>query len=75
MYHLLVLELLGDIARTASRNFNPGLGEDGTGACNESDINHGVNWVEENSFDSVRRRHVISDTRYRGELRRVFKRL
>lgn len=60
--HLLFLELFGNVPRAASRNLNPGLGEQCTGRQSEGDVDEGVNGVEEGSGQSVGRRHVIRDT-------------
>jgi hypothetical protein len=46
---LLILKLLGNIARTAARDLNPSLGEEGTGA-------------EDGFFESLRGRHVVGDS-------------
>jgi hypothetical protein len=43
--HLLVLELLGDLARTGTGDLDPGLGEDGAGRHDERDVKGGVKRV------------------------------
>ena len=73
--HLLVLQLFGDVPRTASRNLNPSLGKERTGCDNKGDIESGVNGINEGFFDSVRWGNVVGKTGYSTELGRVFSRL
>lgn len=49
-YHLLVLQLLGDVTRTAARDFDPGLGEDGTCAQHEGNVDYSVDGIKECSL-------------------------
>ena len=53
--HLLILELLGNFARARARDLNPGLGEDGTGADNEGNVDDGVDGGKEDGLDGVKR--------------------
>ena len=73
--HLLVLELLGNVARTAAGDLNPGLGEDGAGGGDEGDVDERVDGVEEDFLHGVRGRHVVSDTGDGSELRGILERL
>ena len=73
--HLLVLELLGNIARAAAGDLDPRLGEDGAGGRDERDVDNSVDGVEEDVLHVVRGRHVVCDTRDGGKLRRVLERL
>jgi hypothetical protein len=61
-YHLLVLELLGDVARTGAGNFNPRLREEGARRDCEDDVDGGMDGVKNGGLDCVGRRHVVSDT-------------
>lgn len=61
-YHLLFLELFGNVPRATSGNLNPGFGEQRTGRQSEGDVDERVNGVEEGSGQSVGRGHVIRDT-------------
>jgi hypothetical protein len=45
MHHLLVLELLSDVTRTAARDLDPGLGEEVTGADYECDVDGSADGV------------------------------
>ena len=72
---MLLLELLSNITRTTARDFDPGLGEDGTGRDNEGDVDDGVDGVEEDFLHGVRGRHVVSDTGDGSELRGILERL
>lgn len=67
--HLLFLELFGNVPGATSRNFNPGLGEQGTGGQSEGNIDEGVNGVKEGGGQSVGGRHVIGDTSDGAKLR------
>jgi len=66
----LVLELLGDVSGTGSRDFNPGLGEDGTGSNDKGDVDDGVEGVNQGSLERVRGRDVVCDPGDRGKLGR-----
>lgn len=70
-HHLLILELLRDVTRPASGNFDPGLGKDGARSNGERDVNQRVHGVEEHGAERVWGRHVVRDTRHGRELRRV----
>ena len=67
----MVLELLGDVPGSASRDFDPCLGEEGTSREHEGDVDEGVDGVEDGLLDGVGWRHVVRDTLGRTELRRV----
>lgn len=71
----LVLELLSNVARSGARNLNPGLGEKSAGREHESDVDGGVNGVEESLAEVQRRRHVVGDTGGSVELGRALTRL
>lgn len=73
--HLLLLELLGDVSWTGTRNFDPGLGKEGAGGKHESDVDDGVDGVEESGLDRRRGRHVVGDSRDGMQLARVLDRL
>ena len=74
-HHLLVLELLRDVARAAARDLDPRLGEDGAGGDGERDVDERVHGVEEGGLERVRGRHVVRDTGYGLELWRALDRL
>lgn len=73
--HLVVLELLSHLARTTSRDLDPGLGEESACGQGERDVNEGVNWVGNDFLESVRRRHVVGKTADGVELWAVLERL
>lgn len=70
-HHLLVLELVSNIARPGLGDFDPGLGERGTGGGHEGNVDVGVNWVEEGGAEGVRWGHVVPDIGDSGELGRI----
>ncbi len=74
-HHLLVLQLLRNIARARTRNLNPSLGEHGTSRQYKGDINGGMDRVQNCFFHRVRGRHVVRNTGFGNQLRRVFHRL
>lgn len=69
--HILVLQLLGHIPRTRARNFDPSLGEEGTGGDNEGDVDDGVEGVLEGRGERMRSGHVVGDTGDGAQLSRV----
>ncbi len=71
-YHLLILQLFGNVAGARARNFDPGLGEEGTSRKHESDVEGSVDRVENGFLHGVRRRHVVRNARSGDQLRRVF---
>lgn len=71
----LILELLGNIARSGAGNFNPGLGEESAGNKHEGHVDSGVNGVQESLLEVERRRHVVGNTRGGIELSRSLARL
>ena len=60
--HVLVLQLLGNISSWASADLNPGLGEQGAGGKDESNVQNNVEWVVENVHDCSWRWDVVSET-------------
>jgi len=70
--HLLVLELLGNLSRSGTGNFDPGLGEDGTGRNDEEDVKDRVKRVEQGRGDGSRSRDVVGETGNGFELTRGF---
>jgi hypothetical protein len=60
--HLLLLELLRDVARTRARNLDPRLREKGASGDHEGDVDCSVQRVDDGSFERVRWRHVVRDT-------------
>jgi hypothetical protein len=73
--HLLVLELLGNIAGSRSRNLDPGLGEERACREHEGDVDGGMDRVEKGCLEGARRGDVVRDTRGSGELRRFIQSL
>jgi hypothetical protein len=71
----LVLELLGNIPGSTSRDFNPSLGEQGASGHHKSDVDNGVDGVEKSLLDGMGRRHVVCNTRNGSKLRRILERL
>lgn len=67
--HLLILQLFGDVPRTASRNLDPGLGEECAGGQSKGDVDEGVDGIEEGRGQGVWGRHVISNTADGAKLR------
>jgi len=47
----LFFELLGDIARAGTGDFDPSLGEGGTSKKHVSDEYSGMNWIEKSVCD------------------------
>ena len=45
-YHLLILQLLGNIPRTAPGDFDPGLGDDRARACDERNVDQRVDGIK-----------------------------
>ena len=72
VHHLLVFQLLRNIARARTRNLNPGLGEESTGCQHEGDIDGSVDGVQNSLLHCVGRRHVIRNPRFGNKLRGVF---
>ena len=70
--HLLVLELLGDLSRTGTRDFDPGLAKDGTGRDDKEDVEDGVQGVEQGRGDASGSRDVVGETGDGFELTRGF---
>lgn len=66
----LVLQLLGDVTRAGTRDFDPRLREDGTGTEHVGNVHGGVDGVEEGIAEVKRRRHVVNQARDSGELSR-----
>lgn len=66
--HLLVLELLSHVPQSTPRDLDPGLGEEGTGAEHESDVDGGVDWVDDGLFESLGKGHVVGDSADGSEL-------
>lgn len=60
--HVLVLELLGNVAGGGARDLNPGLGQEGAGSQHEGDVDDGVDGVQEGLSDAVGRRHVVGES-------------
>lgn len=58
----LILELLGNITRCGTRNFDPGLGEDSTSDNDECHIGDSVERVQKSFRKIERGRHVIGNT-------------
>ena len=50
--HLLFLQLLGNIAGRGTRDFNPGLGEEGARGEHESQIEERMEWVRNDIHDT-----------------------
>ena len=65
----LLLKLLCDISRAGAGNFNPGLGEDGTGTEHKDDVEGSVNRIEERVCEVQRGGHIVCDSRLGEELR------
>ena len=58
----MVLELLGDVPWSRSRDFNPGLGKDGAGSDDKGNVDDSVEWVRQGSLERVRGGDVVRDT-------------
>lgn len=71
----LILELLGNITRCRARDFNPGLGEEGTGDEHESDVHSRMNRVKKSLLEVEGRRHIVGNTGSSMELSRTLTRL
>ena len=71
----LVLELLGNIARSGAGNLNPGLGEESAGNEHEGDVDSGVDGVEESLLEVQRGGHIVGNTRRGEKLGRALTRL
>lgn len=67
----LVLELLGNVARSRARNLDPGLGEESTGNKHKRDVHGSVDGVEESLLEVQGRRHVVGNTRGSVQLGRT----
>lgn len=57
----LLLELLSNIPRAASRHFNPCLTKDCAGDDDVDNVDCSVNGIKESLLEAERRRHVVSD--------------
>lgn len=68
----LFLERLGDVTGRGAGNLDPGLGEDGAGDNDESDVDDCMDGVEECVGEAERWRHVICNTTRSEKLRRSF---
>jgi hypothetical protein len=73
--HLLLLELLRDVARARARHLDPRLREERAGGDHERHIDGHVHRVEDGGLERVRRRHVVRDAADGLELRRTLHRL
>lgn len=60
--HVLVLELLGDIAGGGARDLDPSLGQESAGSQHEGDVDDGVDGVQEGLSDAVGGRHVVGES-------------
>mmetsp|Transcript_97284 Transcript_97284/g.197633 ORF Transcript_97284/g.197633 Transcript_97284/m.197633 type:complete len:291 (-) Transcript_97284:677-1549(-) len=70
-HHVLIPELLGDVARRGARDVDPGFREEGAGDEHEGHVEQCVDGVGPNVREGVRRRHVIHDATHRNRLPRV----
>ena len=66
--HLVVTELLGNIASGRSRNLDPGLTEKSAGSQDEGQVEDGVERIVNNLRKGGRRRNVVSDSSNRDLL-------
>ena len=66
--HLVVTELLGNIASGRSRNLDPGLTEKSAGSQDEGQVEDGVERIVNNLRKGGRRRNVVSDSSNRDFL-------
>ncbi|KAI3482411.1 hypothetical protein L1887_54967 [Cichorium endivia] len=73
--HLVVLELLCDLARARAGDLDPGLGEERAGGEGEGDVDGGVDGVADDLPEVVRRRHVVGDAADGVKLSAVLQRL
>ncbi len=46
--HVLVAQLLRNVSRTFTRYFDPQFGEEGAGTQNEQNVDHHMDWVDQN---------------------------
>ena len=60
-HETLILELLGNVTGSGAGNLNPGLGEESASDQHESDVDGGVDGVNEGLLEVQRRRHVVGD--------------
>lgn len=67
--HLLLLQLLGDVARARTGDLDPGLAEQRAGGEHERDVEGGVDGVGERGFEGVRWAHVVRDSANSEKLR------
>ena len=74
-HHLLILQLLGNVAWARARDFNPSLREKSTCGEHKGDVDGGVDRIENGFLDGVRRRHVVGHSRGSAKLRRILQRL
>lgn len=73
--HLLVLELLGNVARARTRDLDPGLAEQGARRQHERDVDRRVDRIGDDFTERARRRHVVDKTGSGEQLGRVLERL
>ena len=62
-HHLLILQLLGNVAGARAGDFNPSLGEECTCREHEGDVDGSVDGVEDGFLDGVGGRHVVGHSR------------
>ena len=70
-HHLLILELTGDVPRSAAADLNPSLAEERAGRDDEEDVDGGVDGVREGLRERTRGRHVVHQTGHSAKLRGV----
>ena len=66
--HLLVAQLLGDVARGLAGDLDPALGEERAGHQHEQDVHKSVNGINPNVAERVGRRDVVRQAADRNGL-------
>mmetsp|Transcript_39306 Transcript_39306/g.83737 ORF Transcript_39306/g.83737 Transcript_39306/m.83737 type:complete len:223 (+) Transcript_39306:158-826(+) len=70
-HHVLIPELLGDVARRGARDVDPGFREEGAGDEHEGHVAEGVDRILPNVREGVRRRDIVRKTANRDGLATV----
>ena len=70
--HLIVSQLLGNVASGCPRNLNPSFGEEGAGSQDEDEIEDGVEWIVDDFGEGSGRRDVVGDSSNRDHGRGTF---